>query len=466
MNSQNLRASRSHDVPLAYRAIRALLRLGVWLFFPKLRLLNHEKLEQDGPSILLVAHPQSLLAALLLVAALERPVHCLLPARQLRGLFRRLAGLVPGIRTYDSLPEEQDSLLNPCRRVLENQGIIVLFAGQFEQNSSHRAPIADFAARVALEVILSGQGQLQPAICPVHWFLRTQRRGSEPLIYIDGPIEVQPFLPRIGESVAEAPRRLAEIVQNAVGANVFSLTDPEAERFSHELETLSREHLEMQWAQRTEWKQRVEDFKLSSFVKTWIEEQNRMDPARLVELREAMNGYREAHRRCSLGQLIFEAAGSWQESSLHLAAAWAESVLGFPIAVYGTLNHLPAGIVLAISGLLKKSSKRDPKVEWLLRIFIVLSFYTAQVFLVHLGWGRAAAGYYALTLPASGGYLLRYRWLVRNRTRVLVLKALLPRRTSRLLRTREKILGNFSQEMERYPQSPVIPFERSPNLAE
>lgn len=451
---------------MTYRVLRAILRFGVWLFIPRFRPLNQEKLEQGGPAMLLITHPRSLPLALLLVAALERPVHCLLPARELRGIFRTLVGMLPGMRTYNSLPEEQDSLLTPCRSVLANEGVIALFGEQFERSDDQRAPVADFAARLSLESILSGQSVTQPAICPVHWFLRTKRRGSEPLMYVDGPIEVRPFLPRIGENVAEAPRRLAEVVQRAMGANVFALTETEAERFSQELQSLSREYLENQWSNRADWKQRLEDFKLSSFVRSWIDKQNRTDPARLVELREAMDSYRESRRRYSMGQLIIEHSGPWQTSSLNVAAAWVETVLGLPVAVYGLLNHIPAGGTLAASGLLKKSLKRDPKVEWLLRIFIVLSFYTIQIFLVHLEWGRAAAGYYALTLPASGAYLWRYDWLVRHRTRPLLLKALLPGRAMRLLRRRKKILETFDGEIERSPQSPVMPYRRSPDLAE
>lgn len=466
MNTQNPLSVQSRDIPAAYRVARAILRLGVRLFFPKLRMLNREKIEQGGPAILLVNHPQSLAAALLLVAALERPVHCLLPSRQVGGTFGKLARMVPGIRLYDSIAEEQDSLLHSCLSVLEDQGIIALFAGPMGQNGGQPAPASAFAARLSLEAILRGQAQMEPALYPVHWFLRSERRGSEPLIYVDGPIEVQPFLPRIGEDVAEAPRRLAEIVQRAMGANVFALAGPEEARFTREVEGLSREHLEEQWSQRPEWKQRVEDLQISSLVKSWIEEQNRTDPARLVELREAMDGYREARRQHSMGQLVIETSGAWQTSSLHTAAAWVESVLGFPVALYGLVNHIPAGIVLSISGLLKTSSKRDPKVEWLLRSFIVLCFYTAQIFLAHQWWGRAAAGYYALTLPVSGAYLWRYRWLVRHRTHVLLLKALLPARTARLLRRRKGILESFDREIERSPQSPAMPYVRSPNPAE
>lgn len=466
MDTQNPVPVRSRDVPAAYRVARAIIRFGVWLFFPKLRLVHQEKLDQPRPTILLVTHQKSLAFALLLVAAADRQIHCLLPSGQMHGIFRKLAGRVLGMQTYDSLSEEQDSLLNPCLSILIDQGVIALFTERLPWNDGQRAPVADFAARLSLATTLPGQGVIQPILCPVHWFLRTERRGSEPLICIGGPIQAQPFLPRVGEDVAEACRHLAETVENAMDANVFALTAPEAELFGRELEGLSREHLEEQWSRRPDWKQQVEDLRLSSFVKTWIKEQNRTDPAHLVELRESLKDYRRAHRQCSLGEDVIETSGSWQASAFRLAAAWVETVLGFPVALYGLLNHIPAGVVLSVSGLLKNSPKRDPKVEWLLRIFIVLSFYTAQVYLVHSLWGRATAGYYTLTLPVSGAYLWRYRWLGRHRTRVLVLKALLPARTARLLRRREKILGIFDREIECSPQSPGLPYGRSPNLAE
>ncbi|MEJ2008627.1 MAG: hypothetical protein P8Z30_10815 [Acidobacteriota bacterium] len=456
----------SHDIPATYRVVRAILRLGTGLFFPRLRTLNREKIEQGGPAILLITHPESLTAALLLVAALDRPVRCLLPSGQVRGIIRKLAVWVPGIRFYDSLAEEQHSLLDPCLDVLADQGIIAIFAGPIGQNGGQPSPASAFAARLSLEALLPGQAQVQPALYPIHWFLRSEHRGSEPLVYVDGPVEVHAFLPKIGEDVAEAPRRLAEILEDATGANVFALAQTEAERFTREVEGLSREHLEEQWAEQPEWKQQVEDLELSSFVRTWIDGQNRADPARLVELREAMDRYREARRRYSMGELVIATSGAWHTSNLRTVEAWVESVLGFPVAIYGLVNHLPAGIVLAVSGLLKKNPKRDPNLEWLLRSFIVLSFYTVQVFLANLWWGRATAGYYTLTLPVSGAYLWRYRWLIRHRTHVLLLKALHPGRTVRLVRKRKEILDSFDREIARSPQSPAMPCVGSTNAAE
>lgn len=285
-------------------------------------------------------------------------------------------------------------------------------------------------------------------------------------MFVDKPLQAQDFLPKVSEDVAEASQHLVEVLQNAMEANVFGLAVQELEQFGRELEDLSREYLRQQWSRQPEWKQRPEDLKLSSLARKWVDERNHTDPARLVELRESLAEYREASRQCSMGSLVVETSGLWQASRPSVMAAWIETLLGFPVALYGLINHLPAVIILSASGLFKNSPKRDPKVEWLLRIFTVLSCYTVQIFVVHFWWGRAIAGYYTLTLPVSGAYLWRYSWLVRHRVRVLIQKALYPARFSRATRARENVLGRFNRELERSTQSSGPPNVLSSGLAE
>jgi glycerol-3-phosphate O-acyltransferase / dihydroxyacetone phosphate acyltransferase len=456
----------SHDAPVAYRLTRAMIRFGLRLFCPRLRLLNRERLDQPGPAILLITHPRSVTVALLLISALDRQVHCLLPSGELRGLFRKMAAWALGIQAFDFTREEQNSRLYPSMSILAGQGAIALFAERYPRNGAHRAPVADFAARLAVEAILQGQDQLQPTIYPVHWLLGAGRRGTAPLMCVDSPIQAKDFLPKTSEDLTEASQHLVGAIQDAISASIFSLAEPDLEHFSRELEDLSREHLRRQWSQRPNWKQRPEDLELSDFARRWIAEQNRTDPGRLVELRELLDAYREARRRCAMGQLIVETSGPWQASNLRVATSWIETVLGFPVALYGLINHFLALIILSISGLLRNSPRRDPKVEWLLRIFTVLSSYTGQIFVVHFWWGRAVAGYYALTLPVSGAYLWRYRWLIRRRIHVLIRKALHPARSARVARERRTILARFDREIDRYAQSSTPPDMQSHGLAE
>jgi len=438
----------SGNAPFAYRLMRAVVRFGILLLAPRLRMLKRERLEEAGPAILLNTHPKSFHVAILLIAALDRQVHCLVPSGELRGIFRRLACWALGIQPFDGTPEEQNALLNPCLNALTDQDMIAIFAGENSQSGFRSLPVAEFVSRLAVQAVLKGQGRVQPAIFPIHWLFHARIGGPAPIVYVDDPIHADQFLPKVGEDAGEASLRLVEAVKAAISINIFGLQAAELKHLACELENLSREYLQAEWSKRPEWQQRPEELQLSGFARRWLDHQNRTDPARLIDLGESLAAYREAKRRHSLERLIVETSGEWQSSQVRVVAAWLETVLGFPVALYGLINHLPAGIVLSANKLSKHDPKRDPKAEWLARIFIVLSFYTIQVFVVHFWWGRAAAGYYALTLPVSGAYLWRYRWLARHRGRTLLLKAVGPFRLAGLVRRRKDLLARIDRELE------------------
>ncbi|HEX5410461.1 MAG TPA: hypothetical protein VFZ27_01215 [Terriglobia bacterium] len=457
---------RGRDVPTGYRLVRAVVRLGLRIFFPRLRVLGLERIERRAPAVLVITHPRTLPVALLLISALDRQVHCMVPSGELHGFFRKLVARALEIQAFDCTGEEQNLWLNSCLGVLANRGTIALFAPRHPRNRRHRRAVVDFSVRLTVEAILQSKSQVQPGIYPVHWLLGTARRAAEPLMCIEFPLWARDFLPKVGEGVAEASEHLAEAVQSATAANVFGLAAPELEHFSRELEELSRQHLRQQWSQRPDWQQRAEELELSDLARKWIVDQNHTDPARLVELRESLDAYREAHRQSALGALMVEASGAWQSSPRRVAAAWVETVLGLPAALYGLINHLPALAILSITGLFRSSPKKDPKVVWLQRIFAVLGSYTLQIFLVNFWWGRAVAGGYALTLPVSGTYLWRYRWLIRHRVHVLISKALRSVRLSRVARERENILRRFGREIERSAQSSSVRNVESQGVAE
>jgi len=448
MHLRNASFERSWRVPAVYRLLRGIVRFGAWLFFPKLRLLNREELAQSQSALLVVNYPESFLAALLLVAAIDRPVLCLLSSQNLRGPFRKLVGRGLGIMAIEPAAEDQGPGFNRFSSALAHWGAIALFAGQ--SGKSQRAPGVDLAAKLASE---AAKQQIQLAIYPLHIFLPLDDRKAGLLLYVEGSIQDQSSPAQPPELYAELSGQLAEAVQKALQENVFALGPVEVERFQSDLENLAHEELEEEWSELSNWKQQAGDFRLSGLVKQWIDEQNQTNPGRLVALRRLVEDYREARRRCSLGRLRVGTSSLWQKSGLRVASTWVESLLGLPIALYGFINHVAAGAILFLAGLLKKSRKRDPKVEWLLRAFIVLGCYTIQVLLFDLWQGRAAAGYYTLTLPLSGVYLWRYFWLARSRSHLLLLKATLPARSARLRRTRKALLGKFEGEMNLYAQS-------------
>src|ERR1019366_10453806 len=111
----------------------------------------------------------------------------------------------------------------------------------------------------------------------------------------------------------------------------------------------------------------------------------------------------------------------WRQTSL-----WFETLLALPIALYGLLNHLAIGLVLYLAGSFKRNSSRARTTEWTIRGAVTLGFYAIQIFLMGRFRGRAAAGYYAPSLPVSGAYLWRYVGLVRPQARLLFISLTIP----------------------------------------
>ena len=154
MGSQNPGNARFYNIPVTYRLMRAVVRLVTRVLSPRLRLINQDKLYRPHPAILVVTHPQSLRVALFLIATLDKPVRCLVPAGQMRGIFLKLLGRALGMQAFESLARKRESLVDSCLGVLARHGTLALFAEPFPQDGCSRSDVADFAAMLALQAIL------------------------------------------------------------------------------------------------------------------------------------------------------------------------------------------------------------------------------------------------------------------------------------------------------------------------
>ena len=131
-------------------------------------------------------------------------------------------------------------------------------------------------------------------------------------------------------------------------------------------------------------------------------------------------------------------------------------LLGLPIALYGLLNHLVIGLALFLAGSFKRDNLRARTTEWTLRGAVTLGFYALQIFLVARWWGRAAAGYYAPTLPVSGAYLWRYVGLIRPQARLLFISLTIPAMTRKIKRLRHALLEDLDQGLGSYEEKTSV----------
>jgi hypothetical protein len=448
MSQDYFRSSRRPSVSGEYRLVRTLIRFFFTLLYGKMRAPGADDLPQSAPVILVVTHPPGFLDALFLVAVARRPIHYLLDRKHVAGAWRPFLARRLGMILYQREGESERQALQAACNVLGNLGAVAVFAEPSEiDQPSH---FALFPATIALESESRNANQLDLHVVPVHLFIPTANfQPRELLAYFDRRIPSQTYmLP--GKALEERRPALCAALEEACRKNVFRLQPEDVRHFLADLEEVLLADLREDFSMRSRWKQKVEDFELSGFVREWVEQLNCLHPVRLVALRALESAYREELRQASLERLEIETAGGWIQSGARRALGWAETVAGSPLALFGLVNHLLPALTLRIAGIWKKQNEINRAALWISRGAVILLFYIAQVLLTDHFLGRAVAGYYALSLPISGLYLWRYAWLLRHRSRLLFLHARAPRRAARARERRQEFVRQLNAARDAY----------------
>jgi len=196
---------------------------------------------------------------------------------------------------------------------------------------------------------------------------------------------------------------------------------------------------------------------LSRLVTEWVKQTNYLHPSRLVTLHKSSDDYRHLQKVCALRELEVEGADSHLGSGWRRTILWFETLLGMPVALYGLLNHLAIGLVLYLSGSFNRNNSRARATEWTIRGAVTLGFYAIQIFLMAHFRGRAAAGYYAPSLPVSGAYLWRYAGLVRPQARLLFISLTIPALKRKIQRLRRALLKDLDRTLTSYEEKTSVP---------
>jgi hypothetical protein len=113
--------------------------------------------------------------------------------------------------------------------------------------------------------------------------------------------------------------------------------------------------------------------------------------------------------------------------------------------------------MLFLAGSFKRNSSRSRTTQWTIRGAVTLAFYAVQILLVAHWRGRAAAGYYAPTLPVSGAYLWRYVGLVRPQARLLFVSLTIPALTRKIKRLRHALLEELDRTLAACEERTSVP---------
>jgi hypothetical protein len=388
-----------------YRLTREALRAWLAASGRSVRVLGAGRAFESA-AILYLCQPCRLLDPLIMVGACRGPLTCVTDCAP-RNRWQKLCTLALNITSCGPEPQAWHSSLRACTEVLVSGGMVLVLESrepaQAEGDRSHRA------LALACEAWASAFPGKPPVVLPVQRFYPSTRR-QDTMVHIGGRLRLNDQLDGRGEDAGPLSSRW---VHEACCNSVFALDDRALEDLLRDIERVLRDRLRDRWQPRHAWNQNPDGFRLSSCTAESLRKVNQEEPAALVALRDLCEGQHEAHRQWSLARLRAELVRK-QLPALRRFLAWTESLAGLPVACYGVLNHLLPGVSLYVFGLAQRDpvAKRKP---WLAQTLVVAACYAAQVALVNAALGRAAAGYYALTLPTSGAYLFRYWRLLRSR---------------------------------------------------
>jgi len=454
--AKSLGAGSVVAAPPVYRAVRGLLRLWLGAFFGKIRLLHAGTSFDSGPALLMVHHPPGFLDALILITAFARQVCCLVPRQLLQGPARAFVARSLRMVPYDSAGTNWESVLAACGERLASGVAVVVFSDPRTLQGNGPVSPTLRAASIAVEAESRHAGDLGVTLYPVDLFLPVESlQAAEMLIYINAPVPAIEYY-RGGGKPEDRALALATALDEARQQNAFRLPENDLRHFQADLEEVLRRDLDDDWKTRPNWKQSTGDLRLSRFAIELVRQLNGFNPGRLAALRESLHLYQEAERVSLLHQCEADVA-PWFPSAWRRLAAWCETLIAAPIAGYAFLNHTLAGIILLVTGLSRKSPGPTPPGKWLARALVVLASYAVQITICHHFLGRVDAGYYAVSLPASGLYLWRYAWLLRHRTRLFYDVARTGSQHAKLRRRRKAFLREFDAARDAYAEMIGLP---------
>ena len=161
------------QIVMLYTFLKIILGFGTRMYYRDIHIKNRERLQHDGPTLIIANHPNTLMDAWIIAQLSDRKVYCMTKGTffntRIKRWFLKSLGLIPVNRSIDRKTQGVSNVesLELCCKVLEEGKTLVVFPeGNSELEHQLRA-LKTGAARIALEVEKRYQGKLDLKIVPI-----------------------------------------------------------------------------------------------------------------------------------------------------------------------------------------------------------------------------------------------------------------------------------------------------------
>lgn len=233
---------------IVYTLLKALIKLVVSIYYPKIVFTGTEKLKIKGPTIVTGNHPNTLMDALNGALWVNRPVYFLAMAKLFKpdwvGKILRFLFCIPLERRKDNNGgpvNNEDTFRLAIEHLSAGRNLFIAPDGgnELERNL---LPLKTGTARISLAAESQQDYQLGLSILPLGYTYYGDREqfGSEMLIQVGEPIALKDFAEANTQDHQQAVRNLTALLEKRMQDLLLNTKDEEEDQFLYVLEDILR----------------------------------------------------------------------------------------------------------------------------------------------------------------------------------------------------------------------------------
>ncbi len=387
---------------LLYDFLKLIIRIILRIFYPDTVFINEEGLKFDNPTIVVSNHPNTLLDAVGVAARVRKRLFFLanssLFANPIAGWLLNRLYCIPIMRKEDAKKKQVDndhSFQRAYEHLAKGGSIYIAPEGSSYMERRLR-PLKSGTARIALGTEAANNWSVGLTILPVGLtYSNPHKFGSRLIFNVGAPIPVKDYKEDYEKDPAKTWTSLTNLLEERLRSLLTDTIDEEEDDFLVKLETIDR----------SEYRDPEQLFGNT---------QNRVPLLRAMD-KEAHKALKE--KTDHYFELLEDKKTSDKAIWLQKKKIWTGKLgyrllillLGLPVFLYGTINHLLAfGIPALITRLANLYIGYDSTVKSIAGLVTFPLFYLLQYSWVNNYVETSMAIIYLLTLPLFGWLAWNY----------------------------------------------------------
>jgi glycerol-3-phosphate O-acyltransferase / dihydroxyacetone phosphate acyltransferase len=444
-----------------YRAVRAVGRFWLWVFFRSVDVRHPERVPSDGPVLLCINHPNNFIDSLLVGGAIPRKVHYLATASLFRNRlvarFLLACGAIPVYRKQDAAPDTTADrnlgTFEACFKAFGEGRLVAIYPEGTTHAETRVQRIKTGAARLALGYEAERANALRVIPVGLNFDARKSFRGRV-LVSFGPVIPVAPYLEAYRRDPVKAVDALTDAIQWGMEAEVVHVARIDESRLVNAVQELYRDELVRELREERGLSERQVDLvRLSRAIVDSITYFKRHDPERVERIWQRIQSYRALLAEYHVKDDAVRARGERARPRRGLRLT-SEAIAGFPLFVYGAMvNVLPYWIPRWVARRMSRKETDYATWRFLTAMVALPLFWGLEILIVARLAGRAAAIAFAVSLPISG--IIAYRYWVgagrfRSRLRLGALALGREHAARRLTTERQALIAELEQAKNEY----------------